>query len=293
MQLNTFSIVAYSAEEGAWGVAVASKFLAAGALVSWARAGVGAIATQSYAKVSFGPDGLALLAQGKSAAETLKTLLQGDTNPQQRQVGIVDAQGGAAAHTGSACHPWAGHKVGEAFACQGNLLAGASVVDAMAQTYRTSKGELADRLLAALQAGDGAGGDKRGKQSAALLVVRAGGGYGGDNDRYLDLRVDDDEEPIKKLATLVSAHHLFFGAPRPEDAVPITEDIARELQSMMLALGYWGGEINGRWDEMSKQAFWAFVGNENLEERWNLEGDTHKIDRVALNYLRKRFGSKI
>jgi uncharacterized Ntn-hydrolase superfamily protein len=183
--------------------------------------------------------------------------------------------------------------VGEAFACQGNLLAGASVVDAMAQTYRTSKGELADRLLAALQAGDGAGGDKRGKQSAALLVVRAGGGYGGDNDRYLDLRVDDDEEPIKKLAALVSAHHLFFGAPRPEDAVPITEDIARELQSMMLALGYWGGEINGRWDEMSKQAFWAFVGNENLEERWNLEGDTHKIDRVALDYLRKRFGSKI
>lgn len=292
MQLNTFSIVAYSPEENAWGVAVASKFLAAGALVSWARAGAGAIATQSYAKVGFGPDGLALLAEGKSATETLKTLLNADTNPQQRQVGIVDAHGGSAAHTGTACHSWAGHKVGEGFACQGNLLVGANVIEAMAQTYRTSKGELADRLLAALQAGDGAGGDKRGKQSAALLVVRHGGGYGGDTDRYLDLRVDDDDEPVKKLASLVSAHHLFFGVPRPEDALPITEDIARELQAMMLALGYWGGEVNGRWDEMSKQAFWAFVGNENLEERWNLAGDTNKIDRVALDYLRKRFANK-
>ncbi|MCB9452309.1 MAG: DUF1028 domain-containing protein [Anaerolineaceae bacterium] len=289
MHLHTFSIVAYAPKEDAWGVAVASKFLAAGALVSWARAGAGAVATQALAKVGFGPDGLAMLGAGKSAGETLAALLADDPQRERRQVGIVDAQGGAAAHTGSECHDWAGHKVGEGFTCQGNILVGAETLEAMAAAFTQTSGELADRLVAALLAGDSAGGDKRGKQAAGVLVVRAGGGYGGDTDHYLDLRVDDDADPIRKLAQLVKTHHLFFGKPRPQDQIPITDDIASELQTMMLEQGYLVGQSDGVWDEASQQAFWALVGNENLEERWNLEQSPDKIDKVALEYLRKRF----
>ena len=290
MQMNTFSIVAYDPDEQAWGVAVASKFLAAGALVSWARAGSGAIATQSYAKVSFGPDGLAMLAEGKNAEQTLKALLAGDDDREHRQVGIVDTRGQAAAFTGKACHDWAGHKIGEGFTCQGNILTGPETLDAMAENFTSAKGELADRLVAALLAGDTIGGDKRGKQAAAMLVVRPDGGYGGDTDRYLDLRVDDDPEPVKKLKQLVATHHLFFGTASPEDQLYIDNDIARELQTMMREQGYYSGEASGEWDDISKHAFWAMVGNENLEERWNIHENADHIDSVALNYLRERFG---
>ena len=290
MAIATFSIVAYDATEQAWGVAVASKFLAAGALVSWAQAGAGAVATQSFARVSFGPNGLALLAQGKSAPEVLAALLANDARAQQRQVGIVDAQGRSAAHTGKECHDWAGHRSGEGFSVQGNMLAGSSVLDAMIDGYKAAHGELADRLVAALAAGDAAGGDKRGRQAAAVLVARPNGGYGGDTDRYLDLRVDDDEQPIKKLKQLVSAHHLFFGAPLPEDQLPITPEIARELQQIMLKQGYYGGGVDGQWDAVSQQAFWSLVGNENLEERWSPDHNPEMIDRIALEYLRRRFG---
>jgi uncharacterized Ntn-hydrolase superfamily protein len=289
LQLNTFSIVAHDPEENAWGVAVASKFLAAGALVSWAQAGVGAVATQSYAKVGFGPEGLRMMSEGKSASETLKALLEADAGRETRQVGIVDAQGGAAAHTGAKCNDWAGHKVGEGFTCQGNILAGAETVEAMHDAYIATKGELADRLVAALRAGESAGGDKRGKQSAAVLVVRPNGGYGGDNDRYIDLRVDDDEAPVKKLQDLLASHHLFFGTAHAEDQLAIDENIARELQQMMLGQGYMGGEVNGIWDEVSQQAFMVLVGNENLEERWHIDKQPTQIDRVALDYLRRRF----
>ncbi len=290
MRYNTFSIVAYDPEEQAWGVAVASKFLAAGAVVCWARAGAGAVATQALARVSFGPDGLALMAQGKSAAETLHLLLAGDPGQADRQVGLVDAQGGAAAHTGDGCFAWAGHKVGEGFTCQGNILTGPETLDAMAEAFVAAQGELADRLVAALLAGDTAGGDRRGKQSAAVLVVRPNGGYGGDNDRYLDLRVDDDPEPVQKLKALLEMHHVFFGDTRPEDLLPIDEKLARELQTLLRRQGYYSGEVHGLWDEASRQAFWALVGNENLEERWSIDGSPHHIDRVALNYLRGRFG---
>ncbi|HLU11719.1 MAG TPA: DUF1028 domain-containing protein [Oceanobacillus sp.] len=287
----TFSIVAYDPDEQAWGVAVASKFLAAAAVVSWAQAGAGAVATQAYARVSFGPNGLAMLAEGKSAQETLDRLLEGDPGQADRQVGIVDVQGGTAAHTGVKCFDWAGHRIGVGFTCQGNILTGPETLEAMAETFMTATGELADRLVAALRAGDLAGGDRRGKQSAGVLVVRKDGGYGGDNDRYLDLRVDDDPEPVVKLQSLVTAHHLFFGQTRPEDRLPITEDLARELQAMMQAQGYLKREVNGSWDETSIAAFRAFVGNENLEERWR-EDDPAYIDRVALDYLRERFGNK-
>jgi len=290
MKLNTFSIVAYSPDENAWGVAVASKFLAAGALVSWAQAGAGAVATQSFAKVGFGPHGLKLLEAGKNATETLAELLKDDPKRESRQVGIVDAQGNVAAHTGKECNEWAGHKLGTNFSVQGNILTGADVLDAMAEAYLSTTGELADRLVAALRAGESAGGDKRGKQSAAVMVVKPNGGYGSDNDRYLDLRVDDDEQPVKKLRQLLEAHHLFFGTVNPKDLMPINEEVARELQNILVNEGYMGGEVNGEWDAVAKQAFWVLVGNENLEERWNLEASPNKIDRVTLDYLRKRFG---
>ncbi|MEM6528254.1 MAG: DUF1028 domain-containing protein [Chloroflexota bacterium] len=289
VRFNTFSIVAYDPDEKACGVAVASKFLAAGAVVSWARAGVGAVATQALAKVGYGPDGLDMLASGMSAEETLAKLTAADPGSAERQVGIVDTNGGAAAHTGSECFDWAGHVVGDGFTCQGNILTGEIVVNAMASAYRTAEGELADRLMAALMAGDRAGGDRRGKQSAAVMVMKPGGGYGGDNDHYLDLRVDDHLDPVTNLAELVQAHHLFFGTPDPSDQLAINADIARELQTMLIEQDYMQGDADGTWDELTKQAFWALVGNENLEERWNINGQTDRIDRVVLDYLRKRF----
>lgn len=286
----TYSIVAHDAEEQAWGVAVASKFLAVGSLVTWAQAGAGAVATQAFVRVSFGPDGLALLAQGKTAQETLDMLLEHDPKARTRQIGIVDAQGGTAAHTGSGCHEWAGHRMGAGFTCQGNILTGPETLEAMAGAFTSASGELADRLAAALMAGDTVGGDRRGKQSAAVLVVRPNGGYGGDTDRYLNLRVDDHPEPVRELARLVGIHHLFFGTPRPEDLLPVDQTIARELQRMLAAQGYTQRDPDGTWDDESKRAFWMLVGNENLEERWNVDGNPDVIDRVALEYLRERFG---
>jgi uncharacterized Ntn-hydrolase superfamily protein len=286
----TYSIAAYDAQEKAWGVGVASKFLAVGSIVSWARADAGAVATQAFSNMSYGPDGLSLLAQGKSAQETLDQLLKNDPKAQSRQVGIVDAKGGAAAHTGADCHDWAGHRVGAGFTCQGNILTGAETLDAMAEAFTGTQGELADRLVAALLAGDTVGGDRRGKQSAALLVVRPKGGYGGNTDRYIDLRVDDHPQPVRELERLVAIHQLFFGTPHPEDLLPVDAAIARELQHMLVAQDYSQQEPSGIWDDASQQAFWQLVGNENLEERWNPDTNPDVIDRVALNYLRERFG---
>lgn len=285
----TYSIVAFNPDEQAWGVAVASKFLAVGSLVSWAQAGAGAIATQAFARVSLGPDGLKMMAAGTSAQDTLDALLANDPHAASRQVGMVDAQGGAAAHTGRDCQEWAAHRIGKGFACQGNILTGPDTLDAMHDTFVNVSGELADRLVKALTAGEKAGGDRRGKQSAALLVVKPGGGYGGDTDRYIDLRVDDDPAPVKKLRALLDMHHLHFGEARPEDLIPIGEAIARELQALLIKQGFYRAEVNGEWNETSKQAFWQFVGSENLEERWNLDGNTDLIDKVVLDYLRKRY----
>ena len=200
---STFSIVGYGPLEKAWGIAVASKFLAVGAVVPWARAGVGAIATQSYANTSFGPDGLEKMARGLSALEALEELLAADPESDKRQVGIVDREGRAATFTGESCFDWAGGLTGENFAAQGNILAGAGVVQAMGNAFRKGEGDLAHRLLYALRAGDDAGGDRRGKQSAALLVVKEGAGYGGFNDRWIDFRVDDHAEPVRRLGELL------------------------------------------------------------------------------------------
>jgi uncharacterized Ntn-hydrolase superfamily protein len=199
----TFSVVAYDPEAKEWGIGVASKFLAVGSVVPWARAGAGAIATQSYANTLYGPRGLDLLAEGKPAEEVLKLLTDADAQRAQRQVGIVDTRGNAATFTGDKCNPWAGGKTGKHYACQGNLLAGEAVVTDMAKTFEETKGRLAWRIMRALEAAEKAGGDKRGKQSAALLVVREKGGYGG-FDRAIDFRVDDHPEPLEELARLLS-----------------------------------------------------------------------------------------
>lgn len=203
----TFSIVGYDPETGDLGIAVESKFFGVGAVVPWARAGVGAVATQSYANTTYGPRGLELLAAGAGAQEAVDTLVGDDDGRAQRQLGIVDAAGRAASYTGDACLAWAGGVTGEHYAAQGNILAGPAVVDAMAAAFETTRGDLATRLMTALAAGQAAGGDARGRQSAALLVVRDGGGYGGHDDRYIDLRVDDHPTPIVELRRLLDMRH--------------------------------------------------------------------------------------
>ena len=202
----TFSVVGYDPETGALGIAVQSKFFAVGSVVPWAEAGVGAVATQSWANTTYGPKGLKLLKSGLSAEQALQRLIADDPDRATRQVGIVDAKGNVANYTGDACNAWAGAVSGEHYTAQGNILAGEDVVKAMGKAYEETDGELADKLMAALFAGQAAGGDTRGQQSAALLVVQKNGGYGGFNDRYIDLRVDDAEKPIEELQRLLEIH---------------------------------------------------------------------------------------
>lgn len=282
---STFSIVAFDPAQGDLGVAVQSKFLAVGAVVSWARAGVGAIATQAYANLSYGPRGLQLLAEGHTAQETVDALIAEDEERALRQVGIVDAQGRAASYTGADCHDWAGHVVGEHFACQGNILVGAETVQAMAQRFQEAEGELAERLVAALKAGQAAGGDRRGRQSAALVVVREGGSYGGYLDRYIDLRVDDHARPIEELARLLRLHRVYFRPPRPEDLLPLEGELLEEVQALLRSLGYYQGPVGAPYDEAVRQALFDYAGVENLEER--LQEDA-RIDRTVVAFLRRQ-----
>jgi uncharacterized Ntn-hydrolase superfamily protein len=286
-RLSTFSIVSYDPGAREWGVAVQSKFLAVGAVVPWAQAEVGAVATQSYANLAYGPDGLALMAQGLSAEETLQRLLAGDEGRARRQVGLVDAQGRAATFTGDECPDWAGGLAGRDYAAQGNILVSSATVEAMAKTFETSQGELADRLVATLAAGQAAGGDKRGQQSAAVLVVRAGGGYGGNNDRYLDLRVDDDAAPIERLKALVDLHHLFFKPPEPGEMVALEGELAREAQRILRWAGFYDGPLTGEYDAPTQQAMRDLVGNENFEMRFDEERGL--ISRQVMGILREKF----
>jgi uncharacterized Ntn-hydrolase superfamily protein len=276
--------VACDLDRREWGVAVASRFLAVGAAVPYARAEVGAVATQALGNTTFGPLGLEQLAKGASAQEALTRLLEPDQEREQRQVGLVDAAGQAATFTGRECMAWAGGRAGTCYACQGNLLAGPQVVEQMALAFETSEGELADRLLAALLAGEEAGGDRRGKQSAALLVTKPGAGYGGRSDRYLDLRVDDDRDPVSGLAHLVELHHLYFGKSEPSERVALEGKVLRELQRIMKRLGAYSGEPHGRYDETTRIALRQLTGKENLEDRVYLGDGT--IDPPALDYLR-------
>ena len=283
--LSTFSIVAFDPKTTELGIAVESKFLAVGAVVPWAAVGIGAIATQSFANTSYGPRGLRMLKQGLTPKQVGQKLIAGDKQADQRQFGIVDAKGRAFTYTGGGCYEWAGGKTGKNYAAQGNILASPQVVDALAETFEMTSGTLAERLVAALAAGQAAGGDRRGQESAALLVVRAKGGYSGFNDRYIDLRADDHPTPIDELKRLLELHQLYLAKTNPNDILPIDAPIARELQELMRRRGYYSGEISGDWDDATQKAFREFAGVENLEDRL-LEGA--QIDRVALDFLRRQ-----
>ena len=285
----TFSIVAWDPNaypSPEWGVAVASKFLAVGAVVPWAAAGAGAVATQALANLAYGPEGLAQLAEGRSAAEVVRALTDADTGRAERQLGIVDARGGSETFTGDECIDWAGGRSGDGYCCQGNILTGPEVVDRMCEAFEGTTGELAVRLLAALRAGDDAGGDKRGRQGAAVLVVREGGGYGGGIDKAVDLRSDDHERPVDEISRLFDLQKLYFPRPEELEFVDVDQELGAELRSLLAGLGYEPGGGTG-YDETLKKALFAYSGTENLEERWT---DDPRIEKGVLRHLREHAG---
>jgi uncharacterized Ntn-hydrolase superfamily protein len=309
----TFSIVALDEATGDLGVAVQSKFLAVGAVVPWARAGVGAIATQSFANVTYGPDGLALLEEGASASEALDRLLVADELREERQAGIVDARGGTATHTGRNCFAWAGGRLGRTYAAQGNILAGPAVVDGLADTFEAGGKPFPELLVACLAAADAAGGDRRGRESAAILIVREDGGYGGGNDRWIDLRVDQHDDPIGELGRVLAFQRLYFDKPDPADLVPIDDALAGKIRAALEAIG--GGpagkhgqlyvrmsgepdpgawprpfvgqprELPANWGMDWQQALEDWMDVENLEERAAAPG---WIDPRVLDILRSK-----
>ncbi len=285
---STFSLVACDRDAKAWGVVVASKFPAVGTVVPWAKAEAGAVATQMYANTAYGPQGLAKMAAGLSAEETLQSLLEADPQRETRQVGIVDQQGKSVSFTGKACYEWAGGIAGEGFAAQGNILAGEEVVAGMAEAFVKTSGPLYRRLYAAIFAGDRAGGDRRGRQSAAILVVKEGAGYGGFNDRWIDYRVDDHTDPVFRLGELLDLHDLYFGVSPKEEKVPLVGDTMIELQRILFQLGYYQGEQSGYFDNQTRDALKVFIGNENFEERVDFENGL--IDQPVLKFLLRRFG---
>jgi uncharacterized Ntn-hydrolase superfamily protein len=271
---STFSIIGRDPDAEELGVAVQSKFLSVGSAVPWVEGGVGAIATQAWANTTYGPRGLEMLRLGKAPEEVIHDLVGDDEHADERQVGIVDARGRSATYTGSKCMDWAGGKHGENYAAQGNILAGPRVVDSMVEAFTTPEGCLADRLVAALRAGQAAGGDRRGKQSAALYIAKPDGGYGGFNDRYVDLRVDDHPDPIEELARLLGLHKLYYFSAAPEDLITIDKTLGDEIASLLA--------------KAHSPTLVEFMHRENLENRVRDDGC---IDRQTLGYLRS-FRSK-
>jgi len=276
----TFSIVGYDPKEKEWGIAVQSKFLAVGAVVPFAKAGVGAVATQSFANTSYGPRALEWMADGKTAEEALALITKDDPQKGLRQVGLVDALGNGATFTGEGCYSWAGGITGTNYAAQGNILVDDKTVKAMAETFQMAEGSLADRLLAALNAGQEAGGDSRGQQSAALLVVKDKGGYGGFNDRYIDLRVDDHPEPIKELIRIYRLQQLYFAPSKPENIAEIDGRVKEELTSELIRLRYLDSQND---DVKLLEALTAYIHTENFEAREQRDG---RIDLDILEYMK-------
>jgi uncharacterized Ntn-hydrolase superfamily protein len=273
--LATYSIAACDLDASQWGVAVESKFLAVGALCPFAEPLAGAVATQSYVNPRYGPDGLALLRQGLSAEEVVQRLTDADEGRAHRQLGVVDAQGRAATYTGEGCHDWAGGRTGEGYAAQGNILVSGATVDALAETFEGTAGTpLAERLLDCLDAAQAAGGDRRGQQSASVIVVEKDGGYAGLSDTLVDLRVDDHERPLEELRRLFRIHQELFGTTAADDWIEVTPELATELCAKLAALGFTG-------DLADALPRWA--GNANLEER--VDG-AERIDPVVLEALR-------
>ena len=275
----TYSIVACDLDAGQWGVAVQSKFLAVGSVVPWAEPHVGAIATQSYANPRYGPDGLNLLREGRSAEEVVAALTAADGGRAERQVGIVDGHGLAATFTGDECHDWAGGRTGDGYAAQGNILVSEQTVDALAVTFEQNAHlTLAERLIECLTAAQAAGGDRRGQQSASLLVVEKDAGYANLSDVVVDLRVDDHERPIVELRRLYGLHNELFGVTPLEDWVTVDQTLGAELRDRLATLGY---------DAELGKAFSDWAGTENLEER--VDG-IERIDPVVLGALRRQSG---
>ena len=275
--IATYSIVACDLERRQWGVGVESKFLVVGSIVPWAEPHVGAVATQSHSNPRYGPDGLALLRDGLSAEEVVGRLTSADEDRELRQLGVVDGQGRGATFTGRKCLEWAGGRTGSCYAAQGNILVSAATVDTLAETFEATKGEpLAERLLACLAAAQGAGGDRRGQQSAALLVVERDGGYAGLSDVLVDLRADDHERPVEELQRLYRVHQALFGSTPKEEWVDVDGELTAELQERLARLGYEGGLA---------EAFAKWSSTENLEER--VDG-VERIDPVVLAELRAR-----
>src|SRR5882724_6869139 len=273
--VSTYSIAACDLEAGQWGVATQSKFLAVGSVVPWAEPQVGAVATQAYANPRYGPDGLALLREGLSAEEVVERLTSADDGRDQRQLGIVDGKGRSATFTGAECLEWAGGRTGPCYAAQGNILVSAATVDAIAETFESSKGTLAERLLDCLDAAQAAGGDRRGQQSAALLVVEQDGGYAKLSDTVVELRVEDHERPLEELRRLYRLHEALFGETPRDEWLTVDHALANELRERLAKLGY---------DGNLQDAFNRWAGNANLEER--VDG-VAEIDPVVLQELRE------
>jgi len=303
---STFSIVAIDPENGDVGVAVQSKFPDVRAIVPWAEAGVGAIATQSLINVSYGPKGLVLMRNGATAEEALRILIQNDSARESRQAGIVDARGNAASWTGTECFDWAGGVTGETwggkgvviagkgFAAQGNILVGKATVEAIANTFRNRKGSLADRLVAAIVAGGKAGGDRRGEESAALLVKRAGAGYDGTTDDYIDISVYDNPKPLVELQRLYKLHELYFFRSDPKNLIKIDESICKELQTILSDKSYKGqqfysGPVSGVFDAATHKALNDFMGWENYDVRIRQDD---QIDTEVLKDIRKNYAER-
>ena len=278
VRLSTYSMVACDLERREWGVAVQSKFLAVGSLVGWAEAEVGAVATQAFANPRYGPDGLALVRDGLSAEQVVERLTSADRGRDDRQLGVVDAAGQGATFTGSGCFEWAGGRTGPGYAAQGNILVSQATVDALAATFESSTGgPLAERLVACLAAAQAAGGDRRGQQSASLLVVCPGGGYAGLSDVAVDLRVDDHPAPIDELERLLRLHELYFGETPDDEWLEVDAELEREIRDRLAQRGYAQRDL--------RDAFEAWAGTENLEER--VRG-LDRIDPVVLGELRRR-----
>jgi uncharacterized Ntn-hydrolase superfamily protein len=276
-RVATYSIAACDLEAGLWGVATQSKFLAVGSVVSWAEPHVGAIATQAYANPSYGPQGLALLRESLSAQQVVERLTAADDGRDHRQLGVVDSAGGSASFTGSECYDWAGGRTGAGYAAQGNILVSRQTVDAIAETFEATAGKpFAERLMDCLDAAQAAGGDKRGQQSAALLVVEKDGGYANLSDVVVDLRVDDHERPLEELRRIYGLHQAIFGKTPREEWLPVDSELGGELRERLRRLGY-EGEL--------QDALFRWAGNENLEER--VDG-AEAIDPVVLEELRRQ-----
>ncbi len=273
IQPGTFSIVARDPETGDLGVATQSRFIAVGAVVPWARAEIGAVATQARANVSFGPKGLDRMGRGEDAADVIAHLTREDPQAPMRQVGMVDGQGRAAAFTGEECLAWAGHVVGAGFCTLGNILASEEVVHEMAAAFERTEEALPERLLAALEAGQQAGGDRRGQQSAAMLVVRKGGSYGGFTDRYIDLRVDDHPTPIAELNRVFQIYDLtLLQREDPQDVVRLQGPVVEDIQARLAKAEFYGGPVDGRWSGECEKALERFFHVHNFENKWRDDG---------------------